>query len=61
MVAGTAAEASQDYYDILGVPRTASDAEIKRAFYQLAKKYHPDTNKVAPPASFMCSVLSSFL
>ncbi len=37
---------AQDYYDLLGVARTASDSELKKAYYALAKKYHPDTNKV---------------
>jgi curved DNA-binding protein CbpA len=29
-------------YDLLGIPMTASDAEVKRAYYAMAKKYHPD-------------------
>ncbi|HEU4571928.1 MAG TPA: DnaJ domain-containing protein, partial [Candidatus Limnocylindrales bacterium] len=33
-----------DYYEVLGVARGASDAEIKRAFRRLAQQWHPDVN-----------------
>ena len=34
----------RDYYDVLGVPRDADDAEIKRAFRRLAQRHHPDVD-----------------
>ena len=39
----------RDYYEVLGIDKSASEEEIKKAYRQMAKKYHPDMNK-APDA-----------
>jgi molecular chaperone DnaJ len=40
----------RDYYEVLGVPRSAQDAEIKKAFRRLARELHPDVNAHDPEA-----------
>ena len=41
------AESKRDYYEVLGVSKDADEATLKKAYRQVAKKYHPDMNPVS--------------
>ena len=41
----------RDYYEVLGVPKTADESQVKQAYRALAKKFHPDMNREEPKAA----------
>ncbi len=53
------AASDRDYYDVLGVKKTASHDEIKKAYRKLARKYHPDANPDDPKAEEKFKEVSS--
>ncbi|WP_028874560.1 DnaJ C-terminal domain-containing protein [Tepidiphilus margaritifer] len=50
----------RDYYEILGVPRTATAEEIKKAWRKLARKYHPDVSKEPDAAERMKEINEAY-
>jgi len=55
---GNKDEPLTDYYEILGVPKNASQEAIQKAFRKLARKYHPDLNPDNPEATAKFSALA---
>lgn len=56
--AGPGADEGESFYDVLGVERDASQAAIKRAYYRMAVRYHPDKNPDDPHAEEMFKKIS---
>ncbi|KAG5190573.1 heat shock protein 40 [Tribonema minus] len=60
LLGALAVAAARDFYAILGLKKTASDSEIKKAYRQLSLKYHPDKNKSEDAATHFAEVASAY-
>src|SRR5262245_38629185 len=52
--------AERDYYEVLGVPRSASAEDIRKSFRKLAREYHPDVNKATDAAKKFAEVQKAY-
>jgi molecular chaperone DnaJ len=50
----------RDYYEVLGLSRTASEDDIKRAYRRLAREHHPDVNKGEDAAKTFAEISEAY-